>query len=82
MSFVGLREPELLSWVLQPLIDAGLSRGEIEALLVHLAFDAIVMGEDGPGALLDAPVRGRPADVRTAWARMLGRMLALEVPAE
>jgi len=73
-----MRESELLCWVVQPLIDAGLSRDEIEGLLVVLAFDAIVMDQEGPVALLDAPVRGQPADVRTAWVRTLGRMIALE----
>ncbi len=76
---MGLRESDLLYWVVQPLIDAGLSRNEMETLLLHLAFDAIVTDDEGPVALLDAPVRGQPAEVRTAWVTTLGRMIALEV---
>ena len=82
MSIVGPLESERLCWVVQPLIDAGLSPDEIEELVVHLAFDAIVTDARGAPAPLDGPVRSRSARVRTAWVQMIERMVSLEVPAE
>jgi len=64
-------------WVVQPLVDAGLTAEEIRGLLVHLGFDAIVQA--GPFSPADAmaPVRDRPAQVRAAWAEVIDRMMTL-----
>ena len=67
------------SWVLQPLVDAGLSADEIGELLVLLAFghivDGIVQGDRISPADAMAPVRYRSARVRAAWAETLDRMI-------
>ncbi len=69
--------PDEQYWVIQPLVEAGLAKDEIRAVLFRLAFDAIVC-EDGAavaGILVDQPPR-----VRAAWVETVGRLLALPSP--
>jgi hypothetical protein len=63
--------------MVQPLLDAGLALDEIQALLLRLGFDAVVI----PDCDLMAPVSDRPVKVRAAWAEMIDRMLTTR-PAE
>jgi hypothetical protein len=65
------------NWVVQPLVEAGLTAEEIRVLLVRLCFDAMVQA--GPVTLADAmaPVRDRPAEVRAAWAETIDRLVRL-----
>ena len=64
-------------WVVQPLVDVGLGRAEIETLLFRLAFAAVV-GEDLLACSVDL-VADRPQAVRTAWRQTLHRLLALDL---
>jgi hypothetical protein len=64
-------------WVVQPLVDAGLTTDEIRVLLVRLGFDAIVQADSPTPADAMAPVRDRSAQVRAAWAEMIDRMVTL-----
>jgi hypothetical protein len=57
--------------MVQPLLDAGLALDEIQALLLRLGFDAVVI----PDCDLMAPVSDRPVEVRAAWAEMIDRMV-------
>jgi hypothetical protein len=68
------------SWVIQPLVDAGLSAEEIGVLLVRLSFDDIVHADRTTPADAMAPVRDRPARVRAAWAEVIDRMVRLGEP--
>jgi hypothetical protein len=81
MLAVRSSETEQLSWVIQPLLDAGLGLGDIRHLLFGLGFEGIV----GGGAVTVGTVHGlvgdRPSEVRTAWAQTVGRLLALHEPA-
>ena len=63
------------NWVLQPLVEVGLQQEQIHGLVFRLAFDAVVSeGRGGVAAVTDV-VRDEPAEVRAAWAKMIGRML-------
>jgi len=63
------------SWVLEPLVDAGLTADDIGALLVRLVFDDLVHADRTTHADAMAPVRDRSARVRAAWAETLDRMI-------
>ena len=67
-------------WIVQPLIEAGLAMEEIRAYLFQLAFDDLVSEGRATVAEIHDMVRDQPARVRTAWAEMVGRMLALSGP--
>jgi len=67
-------------WVVEPLVDAGLTAEEIRVLLVRLGFDAIVQADAAAPADAMAPVHDRPARVRAAWAEMIDRMVRLGEP--
>ena len=62
--------------MVQPLLDAGLPRAEIETLLFRLAFAAVV-GEDLRACSADL-VADRPPEVRAAWTSMLHRLLVAD----
>ena len=68
------------SWVIQPLVDAGLTAEEIGVLLVRLSFDDIVHADRATPADAMAPVHDRPARVRAAWAEVIDRMVRLGEP--
>lgn len=74
--------PEELSWVIQPLVDAGLGPEQIRVLLFRLAFDAIVTEGRGTEASAQAVVSDQPAAVRAAWTETVGRMLTTHALAE
>jgi hypothetical protein len=69
--------PGLGRWVLQPLVDAGLTAEQVRDLVFRLAFDDVVHGEQGTVGGVHAVVRDQPAEVQDAWAQVVGRMLAL-----
>lgn len=62
-------------WIIQPLIDAGLGREEITALLFRVAFEAVVRSGDITKTL-QGIVAARPASVRSAWLETIDRMIA------
>ena len=62
-------------WVIQPLIDAGLGAEEVRTLIFRLAFDAIVCEGSPPGTDVTSVVADQPPAVRTAWLKVIGRML-------
>ena len=65
-------------WVVQPLVDVGLARADIEQLLFRLAFEAVVdEGEEVLACAWDL-VAGCPPEVQAAWTRTLARMLTLD----
>ena len=65
-------------WVVQPLIDVGLDLEEIRSLVFRLGFDAIVDVDQGTASDPMALVADQRVEVRAAWARTIGRMLALD----
>ena len=67
-------------WVVQPLIDVGVDVDEIGHLLFRLAFEAVV--SEGRDTLAGAVglVADRSAEVRAAWAEVIGRLLVLDAP--
>ena len=71
-------QPQQQQWVVQPLVDVGLGRADIEQLLLRLAFDAVV--DEGEEVLACAwrLVAGCPPEVQAAWTRTLARMLTLD----
>ena len=69
--------PGLGRWVLQPLLDAGLSPEQVRNLVVRLAFEDVVHGDGGTVGSVHAVVRDQPVEVQDAWARVVGRLLAL-----
>ena len=60
------------SWLIEPLLAAGMGLEEIRALVVRLACE-----EDGVLRL----VGDQPARVQAAWHETIGRMIALGSPA-
>jgi hypothetical protein len=78
---VGGRAAEQCSWIIQPLVDAGLEPERITTLVVRLGFEAIVDGGPGVHERFTAVVRHEPAEVRAAWTVMIGRLIALDLAA-
>jgi len=74
---VGSFAPEQCHWLIAPLLDAGLDVERIGTLVTRVGFQAVV--DPGQDALTDV-VRHERAEVRAAWAAMLGRMLLLDEP--
>jgi hypothetical protein len=77
---VGQLARTQVRWVVEPLLAAGLTVGEVEALVFRLGFEAVVDGGRGTVAGVHALVAGEPPAVRTAWAVAVGRMIELEGP--
>jgi hypothetical protein len=75
---VGGLASEQCSWIVAPLVDAGLEPERIRTLVVRLGFEAIVDGGPGVHERLIALVRHEPAEVRAAWTAMIGRLIALD----
>lgn len=67
-------DPQL--WLVQPLIDAGMTTDHLQRLLYRVAFESIVCERpDGAAALVDL-VRDQPPTVHRAWVEVLDRMLS------
>jgi hypothetical protein len=76
-SFAG----EQQQWVVQPLIDAGVSLDRIHELVFDLAFaDLVSEGRDTLTAV-SALVADQPGAVRVAWVQTIARLSLLELPA-
>jgi hypothetical protein len=70
------------AWVVQPLVDAGLALEQVTDLVFRVVFDDVV--SEG-GSSVDAVwnvVRDQSAEVRSAWALMIGRLLSVDERAE
>ncbi|MCZ2830621.1 hypothetical protein O2W14_17425 [Modestobacter sp. VKM Ac-2986] len=67
--------------VIEPLLEAGLTVDRVEALVVRLAFEAVV--GTGPGTVADVHtvVAAESPEVQAAWAVTVGRMMELAGPA-
>ena len=65
-------------WVVQPLVEAGLTLEEIRVLVFRLGFDAIVDAEQGTASDPMALVGDQRMAVRAAWAETIDRLLALD----
>ncbi len=65
-------------WVVQPLMDAGLSLEEIRVLVFRLSFDAIVHADRGAHPDVLSLVRDQPVEVQAAWAHTIGRLIMLD----
>ena len=74
---MGSLSPEQLYRIIEPLVDAGLELERIRDLLFRLAFDAIVSDGGLTVSCLTDVVRDQPPEVRAAWIRVVGRMIAL-----
>jgi hypothetical protein len=75
---VGGHEAEQCSWIVAPLVEAGLGPEHIRALVFRLGFEAIVDGGPALHERVTGLVRNEPAEVRAAWTTMIGRMLTVE----
>ena len=69
-------------WVIEPLVDAGLDREQIESLIFRLGFESIVNGGRGAVTGFTDLVRDQPAQIQAAWWRAIGRMMAIPWPAD
>ena len=71
---------EQQQWVVQPLLDVGLDQDQIRDMVFRLAFqDLVSEGRDTLRWVTELVV-DQPAEVRTAWAQTIARMLTLEFP--
>ena len=66
---------EQQSWLIEPLLAAGLELEEVRRLVFGLAFEAIVGAADGSAAGLQRLVLDQPLPVQAAWAQVIDRML-------
>jgi hypothetical protein len=74
---VGWLTPDLQSWVVEPLIEAGLDLEEIRSLVFRLAFETMVDAESGPAAILRNVVADESEAVRGAWAQTINRLIVV-----
>ena len=74
---MGSLSPEQHYRIIEPLVDAGLDLEQVRDLLFRLAFDAIVSEGGATVSCLTDVVRDQPPEVRAAWIRVVGRMIAL-----
>ena len=72
---MGWLTPAQQYWVVEPLLDAGLSLERLRSLVFRLAFDAMVDGESSPTAILRNVVADEPAPVQRAWAQTISRLI-------
>jgi hypothetical protein len=66
------------SWLIQPLVEAGLDLDEIGVLVTRLGFEAVVGADRSVDVRVLALVGDRPPPVRAAWMETIVRMIALE----
>ena len=66
-------------WIVQPLVDAGLSAPAITELLVDLAFE-VSTADGGVDERVRGLVAGHPSPVQAAWIDVVGRMLTTVGP--
>jgi hypothetical protein len=71
--------PQLHSWVIQPLIDAGLAREEVCSLVFQLAFQDIVTEGRGTPTALSELVADHPVAVRAAWVQTISRLITADL---
>ena len=72
---------DLGSWVVQPLLDAGLALEQVTDLVFRVVFDDVVSeGASSVDAVWNV-VRDQSTEVQAAWALMIGRLLAIDEPA-
>ncbi|MFQ1003770.1 hypothetical protein [Modestobacter sp. SSW1-42] len=68
-------------WVIEPLLEAGLSVDQIEVLVFRLGFEAVVSEGRGTVAGVHTVVAAESPEVQAAWAATVGRMIELDGPA-
>jgi hypothetical protein len=74
----GKRCVQTEPWVIAPLVDAGVPLDQVRELVFRLAFDDVLRQGSGTVGDLGEIVADQPPAVRTAWAQVIGRMLAVE----
>ena len=77
---MGQLEHSTIRWVIAPLLEAGLTVDQVEALVFRLGFEAVVSGGRGTAASVHALVAAEPPPVQAAWATTIGRMIELGPP--
>ena len=70
-----------MRWVIEPLLEAGLTVDQVEVLVFRLGFEAVVSEGRGTVASVQAVVAAEPPQVQSAWAVTVGRMIELADPA-
>jgi hypothetical protein len=68
---------EQVHWVIEPLLEAGLTIDRVEVLVFRLGFDAVVSEGRDTVASVHAVVAAESRQVRAAWAVTVGRMIEL-----
>ncbi|MCF6745523.1 hypothetical protein E9529_14835 [Blastococcus sp. KM273128] len=71
---------QLTAWLVQPLVDAGLDPGEIQAFVTRLGFEAVVAGDRGADKRILDVVGNQPCEVRAAWLEVIDRMTSRRLP--
>jgi hypothetical protein len=74
---VGSLSPEQHDRIIEPLVEAGLELEQVRVLLFRLAFEAIVSEGSATLSCLTDLVSDQPPEIRAAWVRVIGRMIAL-----
>ena len=69
--------PEQQYWVVEPLLDAGLSLERIRSLVFRVAFEALVDEASGATAILRTVVAAEPEAVQHAWAQAISRLIVV-----
>ena len=78
---VGQLERKQVHWVIEPLLEAGLTVDQVEVLVLRLGFEAVVGEGRGTVASVQTVVAAESAEVQAAWAVTVGRMIELGDPA-
>ena len=71
--------PRSPDWIIQPLLDVGLERADISALVFRLAFECIVSESGTDPASLQRFVADRDVPVQTAWVQTITRLFAADL---
>ena len=78
---MGQVEREQVHWVIEPLLEAGLTVDQVEVLVFRLGFEAVVSEGRGTVPSVQTVVAAESPEVQAAWAVTVGRMIELGDPA-
>ena len=78
---MGQLERKRVHWVIEPLLEAGLTVEQVEVLVLRLGFEAVVGVGRGTVAGVQTVVAAESPQVQAAWAVTVGRMIELGDPA-
>ena len=77
---MGQLESKQVQWVVEPLLEAGLTVDQVEVLVFRLGFEAVVSEGRGTVASVHTVVAAESPEVQAAWAVTVGRMIELGDP--